>query len=53
MLNFINDSSCIFKARIRHSGDEKDHIAIQGNTIIQSLDVHLNNGNIRGITKFN
>ena len=51
-VTYENDSSCIFKARIRHSGDEKDHIAIQGNTIIQSLDVHLNNGNIRGITKF-
>ena len=37
---------------IRHHGDEKDHISLTGNTIIQSVDVHLDNGNIRGITKF-
>ncbi len=43
---------CIFDARIRHSGDAKDHIALQGNSIIQSIDVNLNDGNIRGITKF-
>ena len=35
-----------------YHGDEKDHISLTGNTIIQSIDVHLDNGNIRGITKF-
>ena len=37
---------------IRHSGDQKDHISLHDNYILQSLDVHLDNGNIRGITKF-
>ena len=41
-----------FDARIRHSGDEKDHIALLDNAITQSLDIHLKNGHIRGITKF-
>ena len=37
---------------VRHSGDAKDHIALKGNSIIQSLDVTLSLGNIRGITRF-
>ena len=49
---FENGKKCIFKGRIRHSGDAKDHIALKENSVIQSLDVHLENGNIRGITKF-
>ena len=52
VVTYENDIRCVFEGRIRHSGDEKDHISLLGNTIIQSLDVHLNNGNIRGITKF-
>lgn len=51
-VTYENDSKCIFDARIRHSGDEKDHISLLDNSITQSLDIHLNNGNIRGITKF-
>lgn len=51
-ITYENNIECILKARVRHSGDEKDHIALQGNGIIQSLDVHLESGNIRGITKF-
>tara|TARA_B100000963_G_scaffold319802_1_gene301945 strand:+ start:7972 stop:10977 length:3006 start_codon:yes stop_codon:yes gene_type:complete len=43
---------CIFPGRIRHSGDAKDHIALKGNSIIQSLDVSLDAGSIKGITKF-
>jgi inorganic pyrophosphatase len=43
---------CILTGRVRHSGDAKDHIALKGNSIIQSLDVSLNYGNIKGITKF-
>jgi hypothetical protein len=49
---FEDGTKCIFKGRIRHSGDAKDHIALKGNSVIQSLDIHLENGNIRGITKF-
>ena len=52
LVTYENNIQCIFKGRIRHSGDAKDHIALQGNTVIQSLDVHLDNGNIKGITKF-
>ena len=51
-ITYENDIKCVFEGRIRHSGDAKDHIALKGNSIIQSLDIHLNNGNIRGITKF-
>ena len=42
----------MYRARIRHHGDEKDHIDLLGNTIIQSIDVHLEVGNIKGITRF-
>ena len=42
LVTYENNIQCIFKGRIRHSGDAKDHIGLQGNTIIQSLDVHLN-----------
>ena len=51
-VKFENDSTCNFKARIRHNGDQKDHIALKDNSIIQSIDVHLKTGNINGITKF-
>jgi hypothetical protein len=52
LITYENNIRCIFDARIRHSGDEKDHISLLGNSITQSLDIHLKNGNIRGITKF-
>ena len=52
LVNYKDGTKCIFDARIRHSGDEKDHISLLGNSITQSLDIHLQNGNIRGITKF-
>ena len=42
------------KARIRFSGDMKDHVEIDltNNKITQSIDVKLNEGNILGITNF-
>ena len=49
---YEDETKCSYKARVRHSGDAKDHIALNGNSIIQSLDVSLDNGNIKGITKF-
>ena len=52
VVNYDNGAKCIFPARVRHSGDEKDHIALFNNHIIQSLDVSLEYGNIKGITKF-
>ena len=51
-VTYKNNSVCFLKARIRHSGDAKDHIALKGNSVIQSLDISLKNGNIKGITKF-
>ena len=52
LVSYKDGPKCFIKATVRHSGDEKDHINLQGNTIIQSIDVHLKNGNIKGITKF-
>ena len=52
VVTYENNSKCVLLGRMRQSGDAKDHIALKGNSIIQSLDVHLTNGNIRGITKF-
>ena len=49
---YENGDFCIFLGRVRHSGDAKDHIALKGNSIIQSLDVSLDTGSIKGITKF-
>ncbi len=49
---YENDLECILKGRVRHSGDAKDHIALKGNSIIQSLDVTLDYGNIKGVTRF-
>ena len=51
-INYDNDLICRFKAKIRQSGDEKDHISLVENSIIQSLDIELDEGNIKGITKF-
>lgn len=52
IVNYENGIKCFFPARVRHSGDEKDHIASYQNNILQSLDVNLDHGNIKGITKF-
>jgi len=52
VVSYKNKIQCTFKAEIRHSGDEKDHVNLQENLIYQSIDVHLTEGNIRGITKF-
>jgi len=49
---FYKDKTCFFKARIRTHGDFKDHIKLVKGNINQSLDIHLKNGNIKGITKF-
>ena len=43
---------CVLTGRVRHSGDAKDHIKLKGNSIIQSLDISLDYGNIKGVTKF-
>ena len=51
-VTYENNIKCTFKGRIRHSGDAKDHISLHGNTILQSLDIHLRDGHIKGINKF-
>ena len=48
-VNYTNGVTCNFKAKIRLTGDLKDHIR---NVNEASLDVHLDSGNIFGITKF-
>ena len=51
-VTYENGNICLLKGKVRHSGDAKDHIAFKDNSVIQSLDVTLNEGNIRGITRF-
>ena len=43
---------CQLPARIRISGDLKDHIQLKNGDIFSSLDISLKEGNINGITKF-
>ena len=52
IVSYSNDFKCTFRASIRHNGDQKDHIRLIDNEIIQSLDIRLNTGHIYGITKF-
>ena len=49
-----DNSECLFKSKIRISGDRTDHIIInlKKNIFISSLDVELNEGNIENFTKF-
>ena len=51
-VNYEDGTFCNLSGRIRHSGDAKDHIGLKDNSIIQSLDINLDHGNIKGITKF-
>ena len=44
------ESNCVFNARIRISGDWRDHLDEVKS--LASMDVSLSNGNILGITKF-
>ena len=52
LVTYENNVQCSIEARVRHSGDAKDHIILHGNSILQSLDIHLTDGHIKGITKF-
>ena len=47
-----NGEACRLPAKVRISGDWKDHIQSKNGDIISSLDVSLSEGNISGITKF-
>lgn len=52
IIKYEEGLQCKFPAKIRHHGDYKDHIALSENSLIQSLDIHLKSGNIKGVTKF-
>lgn len=51
-LNNSKNDLCKLAARVRLSGDGKDHIQKTNKYILSSLDVSLINGNVNGITKF-
>ncbi len=48
---FTNGLKCSFKAKIRVNGDWKDHVQ-DAPSLIASLDVKLNTGNIDSVVKF-
>lgn len=50
-VKFKSNFECHFNAKVRRSGDMIDHIEY-GHYPKASLDIHLENGNILGITKF-
>lgn len=52
LIKLFDNTVCIFPAKIRQNGDYKDHIILHGNNVKQSLDIHLIEKNIKGITKF-
>lgn len=53
LIIYYNDGKiCSYKSKIRQNGDHFDHIKFEDGNIIQSLDVHLSEGNILGVTKF-
>ena len=47
-----NGETCKLPAKVRISGDWKDHIQSKNGDVISSLDVTLSRGNLNGITKF-
>lgn len=49
---YTDKHKCIFPAKIRQSGDWKDHITLNNGNIKQSLDVKLKKGNVLGLVKF-
>ena len=51
-VTYNDGTKCVLEGQIRQSGDAKDHIGYKGNSVIQSLDINLKYGNIKGITKF-
>ena len=44
LVEYSNGLKCNFKATIRNNGNQKDHIALKDNSIIQSINVHLTTG---------
>jgi len=52
IVHYNQNFKCEFKAKIRQSGDHKDHIKFINGKFTQSIDVDLKNGHINGITNF-
>ena len=50
-VNFSGNKTCIYNAKIRFSGDARDHIKKLNNNILSSLDVNIDD-NILGIVRF-
>ena len=44
--------TCTFKAKVRQSGDWKDHVGFENGGLVNSLDVKLANGNILNAVRF-
>ena len=55
IVHFDQKVKCNFKAKIRQSGDHKDHIKFLNGNFFQSVDVELDSGNIKKVNnlKFN
>ena len=52
IVHYDNGNSCSYKARIRMHGDGLDHIKLINGKPISSLNIILEEGNIKNITKF-
>ena len=52
IVNFNNGNSCIYKARIRMHGDALDHVKLINGTPSSSLNIILEEGHIRNVTRF-
>jgi len=52
IVNYNNGNSCSYKARIRMHGDGIDHIDLINGTPTSSLNIILEEGNIKNITRF-
>ena len=51
---YDNNLNCTYLGRVKQHGDFDDHIRLSqnGDGVLQSLNIHLKNGNINGVTKF-
>ena len=52
IVHYKDKNICTLRSRIRQSGDHYDHINFKNGNINQSLDIHLDEYNIFGSTKF-
>jgi len=52
LVHYDEGTSCEYRAKVRLSGDRKDHLGPEGASTIPSIDVELEEGNIDGIVRF-